>query len=442
MVQTFAILLCWTATQPTAVWAQPAEVTRANIPIEELTIQIRPLTKSELLTVAEQWRERLKAKSAEVSAALVESSRLSDDPATDRRKSDAAEIADRVTELHAERTVLIDKLGAVLLELESKTDDADTETLATVTDYRLYMKSVSGVHIDVSDASSAWKAVTGWLRSEEGGLRWAWNIAMFLGILICTRLAAQLTKGVLRRGFKRVEWPELLEDFISKASYWLVMLGGFLLAMSALEVSMGPLLAMVGAAGFIIAFAMQDSLSNFASGLMILFFRPFDTGDVVEAGGVSGKIESMNIVATTILTFDNKRMIVPNNSIVGGVITNATGVAERRVDLEFGIGYSDDIDQAAAVLEGIVAEHPLVLEFPEPVIRVATLADSSVNFIVRPWVKTVDYWTVYWDITREVKRRFDSEGIGIPFPQQDVHLHLAQRAPTPNGSGEQPDRSE
>jgi small conductance mechanosensitive channel len=196
------------------------------------------------------------------------------------------------------------------------------------------------------------------------------------------------------------------------------------MALAALEVSIGPLLAVVGAAGFVIAFALQDSLSNFASGLMILFFRPFDVGDAVDAGGVSGRVTTMNLVSTTIKTFDNKDMVVPNNKIWQDVITNATGVDTRRVDMEFGIGYDDDIDKAQAILEEIVAAHPNALKDPEPTIRMHTLADSSVNFVCRPWANTEDYWTVYWDVTKEVKKRFDAEGIGIPFPQRDVHLYI------------------
>jgi small conductance mechanosensitive channel len=157
---------------------------------------------------------------------------------------------------------------------------------------------------------------------------------------------------------------------------------------------------------------------------MILFFRPFDEGDVIDAGGVSGTVVSMNLVSTTIKTFDNKKMLVPNNSIWNNVITNATGVSERRVDMEFGIGYDDDIDQAHQILEEIITSHPKVLKEPAPTIRMNALADSSVNFIARPWAKTGDYWEVYWDVTKEVKQRFDAAGIGIPFPQRDVHLYI------------------
>jgi len=203
-----------------------------------------------------------------------------------------------------------------------------------------------------------------------------------------------------------------------------VMAIGLIMALAALEFSIGPLLAVVGAAGFVIAFALQDSLSNFASGLMILFFHPFDEGDVVDAGGVSGKVQSMNLVSTTIQTFDNKRMVVPNNKIWNDVITNATAVNERRIDMEFGIGYDDDIDKAQYILVDIISSHPKVLKEPEATVRMNTLADSSINFIVRPWALTADYWDVYWDVTRAVKQRFDEANIGIPYPQRDVHLYI------------------
>ena len=162
---------------------------------------------------------------------------------------------------------------------------------------------------------------------------------------------------------------------------------------------------------------------------MILIYRPFDVGDVVDVAGVSGTVAALNIVSTTIKTFDNKIMIVPNNSVWQNVITNATGSTTRRVDLVFGIGYGDDIDKTIQVLEEVVRAHPMTLDDPAPVIRVHELADSSVNFICRPWVNTADYWTVYWDLMRAVKMRFDEEGISIPFPQRDVHLY-SERAAT------------
>lgn len=201
------------------------------------------------------------------------------------------------------------------------------------------------------------------------------------------------------------------------------IIAGLIVGLAAIGVNTTPLVAIIGAAGFVIAFALQNTLSNFASGLLIMFYKPFDTGDFVETSSVSGKVKSMTLVTTNMMTPDNKLLVVPNNELWGKVITNVTGSNERRVDMVFGIGYNDDIGCAEQVLKDLVTTHPLVLKDPEPVIRVSELGDSSVNLICRPWVKTADYWTVYWELTRAVKERFDEEGISIPFPQQDVHIY-------------------
>jgi len=194
-------------------------------------------------------------------------------------------------------------------------------------------------------------------------------------------------------------------------------------ALSMLEINIGPLLAAIGAAGFIVGFALQGTLSNFAAGIMILVYRPYDIGDLVDIGGTFGTVEAMTIVSTTLRKLDNQKVIVPNNKIWGDIVTNVTGTSKRRVDMMFGIGYSDDIAKAQKILEEILANHEAILKDPEPVVRVHELGDSSVNFVVRPWVETDNYWDVYWDITRSVKERFDAEGVSIPFPQRDVHLH-------------------
>ena len=346
------------------------------------------------------------------------------------RKAEKIDLLEKVTVLREERTHLLDNMRAVIEELEAKTHKDDADTLARIKDYRLYISSVSGIHVDVTDTTSAWVSLKGWITSQEGGIRWLINIGSFVGILVLAWFVAKILSGAVHKAMGRLVIPALLADFLVKSVRWVVMIIGIIWALSALEVSIAPLLALVGAAGFIIAFAMQDSLSNFASGLMILFFRPFDTGDVVDAGGVSGKVSSMNLVSTTIRTFDNKLMVVPNSKIWSDVITNATGVTERRVDMEFGIGYDDDVDQAQQILEEIVAAHPKVLKDPAPTIRMSALADSSVNFICRPWATPADYWDVYWDITREVKKRFDASGIGIPFPQRDVHLYIEKGTDT------------
>jgi small conductance mechanosensitive channel len=423
---------------------EPVTADTPGIDIEELKLMVTPLPKSQLLVEANAWQALLQDKAQEIAEfevaverrnRAIEAAEVIAEEAPDA--ADAAERQEEVTEdakidlleevtaLREQRTALGDRLGVVLDELERKTDDGDPDTLAIMEDHRLYASAVSGIRVNVEDSTSAWISIKGWLVSDEGGKRWAFNIARFLGILLVAWILSRFLSALIQRGLGRIEGTSrLLERFLVNAVRWIVMAIGLIMALAALEISIGPLLAVVGAAGFVIAFALQDSLSNFASGLMILFFKPFDEGDVIEAGGVSGKVETMNLVSTTIHTFDNKRMVVPNNKIWNDVITNATGVRERRVDMEFGIGYDADYDRAREILEEANRAHPKVLDDPEPVVRLHTLADSSVNFIVRPWALTEDYWDVYWDITREAKRRFDEAGISIPFPQRDVHLYV------------------
>lgn len=202
---------------------------------------------------------------------------------------------------------------------------------------------------------------------------------------------------------------------------------GFLVGLSTLGVNVGAMVAFLGGASFILAFAMQDTLSNFANGVMLLIYQPFDVGDAVEIGGVSGAVEAVTLVSTQLRTFDNKKVIIPNKNVWGDVITNATANDKRRVDMVFGIGYDDDTEKAQQILKDIVSAHELVLEDPAPVIQMHELADSSVNFICRPWSKTGDYWNVHWDITKKVKAEFDASGISIPYPQQDIHLHQVEK---------------
>jgi len=254
------------------------------------------------------------------------------------------------------------------------------------------------------------------------------NLLIFILIILAFRVLSRLTRRAViaacnRPGF---DLSTLLKDILASVCSGTVMVIGILMALSQIGISLGPMLAGLGVAGFVVGFALQDTLSNFAAGGMILIYRPYDVDDFVEVTGASGLVKKMNLVSTTITTFDNQTLVVPNSKIWGDVIKNVTAQKLRRVDLEFGIGYSDDIEKAERVLEDIVVEHDMVLKKPEPMIKLHTLADSSVNFIVRPWVKTGDYWDVYWDITREVKLRFDREGISIPFPQRDVHLYNEQ----------------
>ncbi|WP_262409347.1 mechanosensitive ion channel family protein [Shewanella algae] len=244
-------------------------------------------------------------------------------------------------------------------------------------------------------------------------------------ILLLTVLLAKLTKRIVAKAVSnsKLKFSKLLQDFFTSLSGKIIFTLGLLIALSQLGFELGPLLAGFGIAGVIIGFALQDTLSNFASGMMILIYRPFDVGDLIHAAGVTGRVSHMSLVSTTIKTLDNQRLIIPNNKIWGDTINNITAEHHRRVDMTFDISYSDNIEQAEAVLEQLVQEHPKVLKHPEPTVKLHLLGESSVDFVVRPWVRPEDYWEVYWDITRAVKMRFDEEGISIPFPQRDVHFY-------------------
>ena len=331
---------------------------------------------------------------------------------------------ENITKLREQRTAISDKLNLILLEINERIGmKKDGTELDEVLVYRRYLNSVGGVAIDVSDSTSALVNIRGWMVSEQGGIRWLINIATFVLIILAAMAVSFLLKNAIKKAFNVAgSRSQLLSDFVSNIVSKFVMLWGILIALAALEVNVGPIMAIVGAAGFVIAFALQGTLSNFASGIMMMLYRPFDIGDVVEVTGILGKVKSMNLVSTTIMTADNRSMLIPNNSIWGNVITNITSSGTRRVDMIFGIGYGDDMAKAQGIIERILEQHPLVLKDPEPTVKVHELADSSVNFICRPWVKTEDYWTTYWEVTRAVKESFDNEGVSIPFPQRDIHI--------------------
>ncbi|MBE9538558.1 MAG: mechanosensitive ion channel [Proteobacteria bacterium] len=247
---------------------------------------------------------------------------------------------------------------------------------------------------------------------------------IFFAILLIFRFLSRLTKRLVQKSCENtsLDLSVLLKDILISMSGGVVMVLGVFMALSQIGISLGPMLAGLGVAGFVIGFALQDTLGNFAAGAMILIYRPYDVDDFVEVTGASGLVKNMNLVSTTITTFDNQTLVVPNSKIWGDVIKNVTAQKVRRVDLEFGIGYGDDIEHAERVMHDVLSQHEMVLKKPETMIKLHSLGESSVNFIVRPWAKTEDYWDVYWDITREIKMRFDKEGISIPFPQRDVHV--------------------
>lgn len=251
---------------------------------------------------------------------------------------------------------------------------------------------------------------------------WAINITLALIIFFVGRIVVKWAVTLIDKVLVRANVDAILINFIKAIAHAVLLLFVVVASLNKLGVDTTSLVALLGAAGLAIGLSLQGSLQNFAAGVMLLVFRPFKAGDMIEAAGTAGIVEQITIFTCKLRTGDNKEVIIPNNAIYSGNIINYSARDTRRVDMTFGIGYQSDLKKAKSVLEEVVKTHPLVLQNPEPLVAVAALADSSVNFVVRPWVNTVDYWTVFYQITEQVKLRFDQEGIEIPFPQMDIHI--------------------
>lgn len=261
-----------------------------------------------------------------------------------------------------------------------------------------------------------------WVTEKGPGL--AVNLLLALVILLVFKALAGISASITGKAMSssRLRVSDLLKKFFVGIVRKLVFFAGVIIALSQIGVDTGPLLAGMGVIGFVVGFALQDTLSNFAAGIMILLYRPFDVGDFIKAAGESGVVKDLTLVSTTMSTVDNQKLIIPNSAIWGGTICNVTALATRRVDLVIGVGYGDDLDKCHEVLMDVITAHDKVLKDPAPLVRVSNLGDSAVDFVVRPWCKTSDYWDVLFDLTKAIKQRLDSEGISIPYPQRDLHL--------------------
>jgi small conductance mechanosensitive channel len=255
---------------------------------------------------------------------------------------------------------------------------------------------------------------------------WGLNIIFAVIIFIVGKWLVGLITRLVKKLMTKAHVDTILVNFIGSIISTVLLLFVVIAALDQLGVNTTSLIALIGAAGLAIGLALQGSLQNLASGVMLIVFRPFKDGDFVEAGGTMGVVEQIGIFTTQMRTGDNKEVIVPNGQIFGGTITNYSKRETRRVDMVFGIGYGDDIRKAKEVITGIVEADERILKDPAPLIAVGELADSSVNFNVRPWVKSGDYWGVYFDLNERIKMAFDENGISIPFPQMDVHIEKAE----------------
>jgi len=261
--------------------------------------------------------------------------------------------------------------------------------------------------------------------SIEWGTLYGARLIGAVVILILGRIATGILTSVVRRLLTKAKVDETLLRFLTTLTKALLLTFVIIAALNTVGVETASLIAVVGAAGLAVGFALQGALSNFASGVLLIMFRPLKRGDLVEAGGSLGVVKEIHIFNTILVTLDNKRVIIPNSKITGDSIINYSAEGFLRVDMVFGIAYHDNISKAKEILENILAGHPLVMKDPAFTVAVSELGNSSVNFVVRPYTKVENYWAVYFEVTQKVKETFDESGVTIPFPQQDVHLYQA-----------------
>lgn len=248
------------------------------------------------------------------------------------------------------------------------------------------------------------------------------NVLGAIATLLIGWMLAKIVRSTLKKVMTRARLDETLISFSSTLVYVGLIMFVVVSALGKLGMNTGSLIAVVGAAGLAVGLALQGSMANFAAGVLMVIFKPFKLGDFIEAGGVAGIVFEIGIFNTIVQTVDNKKIIVPNGAVTGGTITNYSANDTRRIDLVVGVSYQDDLDRVRKVLQQILADEPRILPEPEATIAVLELADSSIDFAFRPWVNTADYWPVYFNLNEQIKKRFDAEGISIPFPQRDVHM--------------------
>ena len=278
--------------------------------------------------------------------------------------------------------------------------------------------------VALPDLGFSWDEAVVFLKTSA--LEFGVNLLTAIVIFYVGRLAVSLITMGIHKVMTSQEVDQTLVSFVTNLVSMILLVIVVIAAVGALGVQTTSFIAIIGAAGLAVGLALQGSLSNFAPGVLIIIFRPYKVGDFIEGAGIAGVVVDVQILTTVLKTGDNKQIIVPNSQIMGGIITNYSANETRRVDMVVGVSYEDDLDKVRSTIEELIAADDRILDDPAPTIAVSELADSSVNFVVRPWVNTPDYWGVMFDLTEAIKKRFDKEGISFPFPQQDVHLYKAE----------------
>ncbi|HGS5203881.1 TPA: small-conductance mechanosensitive channel MscS [Vibrio cholerae] len=278
-----------------------------------------------------------------------------------------------------------------------------------------------GVEVPIVES---FNQVNTWLTNNSDLLiQYGVNVISAILILFIGNLVVKVVAGSVANVLKKKEMDKAVVDFIHGLVRYTLFIIVLIAALSRIGVQTASVVAVIGAAGLAVGLALQGSLSNFAAGVLIVAFRPFKSGDYVEIGGVAGSVDSIQIFQTVLKSPDNKMVVVPNSAVIGGAITNYSRHETRRVDMVIGVSYKSDLQKTKRVLRETLEKDPRILKDPDMTIGVLTLADSSINFVVRPWCKTSDYWAVYFDSMQAIKEALDANGIEIPFPQMDVHLN-------------------
>ncbi len=255
------------------------------------------------------------------------------------------------------------------------------------------------------------------------GVEFGIKIISALAIFIIGRIIVRIMLSGLRKVMDRIGMDKTLQTFLANIVSVLLTLVVVLAALNQLGVEMTSLIAVLGAAGLAVGLALQGSLANFAAGVLIIFFRPYRAGDYIDAGGSAGTVEAVTIFNTILTTPDNRKVVIPNSNVTSGPITNFSAHDTRRIDLIIGVGYDDDLKVAQKAINDVISAESRVLAEPAPVVAVESLGDSSVNFVVRPWVSTSEYWPTRWALIQGIKEKLDEVGVSIPYPQRDVHIH-------------------
>jgi len=379
----------------------PATTIPVDTAADVVALRLLPMTTAELTREADGWIGAIQVLTSRMVDLKIALGAAASDPTRGR------ELQSELLAVSESRRTVFKGFEQVLASWESKGGNAEA-----IAQHRKFILALRADEIKATDSSALWSTAREWLVAKDGGVRLVWKAVLFSGALFLIWLLARFVSRLVHRTVMRWDqFSTLLDRFLVRAAFWVTVIVGTLTLLSWLGLRMTPILTLLGGLSFVAAFAMQSTLSNFAAGLMIMVYRPFDVGNVVTVAGVTGKVQAMNLVSTTLLTGDNQVIVVPNSNVWGSIITNVNVRDTRRVDLVFGIGHDDDAAAAQKILEQVVSEHPLVLKDPEPVVRLNELTDSAVRFVCRPWARTADYSTVQWDITRQVKERFAAAGI-------------------------------